>query len=86
MTDDKMLRLAGLETTPYQNFLLDLKEELPVIHGRGCLDPDGGYYSLDEAKKAEPFREILEDYDCLVYNHSYSRTPVQTLFHLDGEG
>ncbi len=82
----EMLRLAGLETTPYQNFLLDLKEELPVIHGRGCLDPDGGYYSLDEAKKAEPFREILEDYDCLVYNHSYSRAPVQKLFHLDGGG
>ncbi len=80
----EMLRLAGLETTPYQNFLLAMKEELPVIHGRGCLDGDGTYYSLDSAKADEQFADWLRDYDSLVYNHSYGRSTLQKLFHLDG--
>ena len=29
----EVLRMAGMETTPYQNFLLELKEEYPIISG-----------------------------------------------------
>ena len=29
----EVLRVAGMETTPYQNFLLELKEEYPIISG-----------------------------------------------------
>lgn len=81
----EMLRLAGLETTPYQDFLLGLKEQLPVIHGRGCFDGDGNYYSLDEAKSSDAFRSWMTDYDSLVYNHSYDRNPLQEMFHLNRE-
>lgn len=81
----EMLQMAGLETTPYQKFLLGLREVLPVIHGRGCLDGDGNYYSLTGAESDEAFEQWLVNYDCLVYNHSYSRSAMQKLFHLDGD-
>ena len=66
----EMLQMAGLETTPYQKFLLGLREVLPVIHGRGCLDGDGNYYSLTGAESDGAFEQWLVNYDCLVYNHS----------------
>ena len=80
----EVLRLAGLERTPYQNFLLRMKELLPVIHGRGCYDGEGNYYSLEAVKENEAFREWVNDYDSLVYNHSYDRNPLEEMFHLTG--
>lgn len=82
----EMLRLAGLETTPYQDFLLDLKEQLPVIHGRGCYDGEGNYLTLEEAKSRDDLRKWMEDYDSLIYNHSYDRDPEEKLFHLPKGG
>ena len=79
----ELLRMAGLETTPYQNFLLGLKEQLPVIHGRGCYDAEGTYYDLEDAKKDGKLGPWLADYDTLIYNHSYDG-PMQKLFHLTG--
>lgn len=79
----ELLRMAGLETTPYQNFLLGLKEQLPVIHGRGCYDAEGTYYDLEDAKKDGKLGSWIADYDTLIYNHSYDG-PMQKLFHLTG--
>ena len=81
----EVLRLAGLETTPYQNFLLEMRKLLPVVHGRGCLDGEGAYRTFEEVREDEILGNWLSDYDCLVYSHSYSRSPLQELFHLPGE-
>ena len=81
----EVLRLAGLETTPYQNFLLEMRKLLPVVHGRGCLDGEGVYRTFEEVREDEILGNWLSDYDCLVYSHSYSRSPLQELFHLPGE-
>ncbi|MGN0292497.1 MAG: LTA synthase family protein [Lachnospiraceae bacterium] len=60
-----LTRLAGLETTDYQDFLLILKETLPVITANVAIDKDGNYMTIEEAKKAYP--ELMSLYEKLQY-------------------
>lgn len=60
-----LVRLAGLETTDYQDFLLTLKETLPVITANVVIDKDGKYMTIDEAKKTYP--ELMNLYEKLQY-------------------
>ena len=60
-----LTRLAGLETTDYQDFLLILKETLPVITANLVIDKDGNYMTIDEAENAWP--ELMSLYEKLQY-------------------
>lgn len=79
----KVLELAGLSMTPYQEFLLNLSEKIPILHGLGCYDKEGTYQSLTEMRReTSPYAEILNDYEILVYNQIYSHSSYSSLFHL----
>ena len=60
-----LTRLAGQETSVYQNFLLVLKETLPVITANVVIDADGNYMTVEEAKEAYP--ELMNLYEKLQY-------------------
>lgn len=60
-----LTRLAGQETSAYQDFLLILKEQLPVITANVVIDAEGNYMTIDEAKKAYP--ELMNLYEKLQY-------------------
>ncbi len=61
------LQAAGIPLTSYQEFLLDLQKELPVVSGGAYVSTDGTYYSFDE--KDTPYSSILNTYNILQYNH-----------------
>ena len=78
-----MLKLAGLELTPYHKFLLGMSEYLPVIHPIGVFEPDGTYYSWQEAESGQcPYQDLVMEYEYLVYNHSMDSRTVTKLFSL----
>lgn len=78
-----LLKLAGLRLTPYHQFLLEMAESLPVVHPIGFFAPDGTYYSWQEAESEQcPYREMVLEYECLVYNHSLDGRTVGKLFSL----
>lgn len=80
----RVLELAGLEMTPYNRFLLQMSEVLPVIHPIGCYDSEGTYYSWQEAESALcPYQEYVKDYEQLVYNHSMDRKQSTGMFALE---
>lgn len=83
----QMLSQAGLEMTPYNRFLLDLQEVLPVIHPFGVYTADGAYYSWEEARsEGFPYREQIMEYEYLVYNQLFdTRHTVEEMFLLEGE-
>lgn len=79
-----MLKEAGLKLTPYHSFLLQMKEELPVIHMLGGYDPHGNYYSWEELEQENsPFHDRIEDYKKLVYNHLFDSNPWKPMFSLE---
>lgn len=52
-----LAKTAGLELTPYQNYLLKLREKYPVISGVGAIDANGKYYKPDEMNELEDIQE-----------------------------
>lgn len=56
----------GLSLTGYQEYLLDLSEEIPVINSVGYWGADGEFYELDD--EDSPYYELVNEYNILEYN------------------
>lgn len=82
----EVLWRANLEMTPYNRFLLAMKEELPVVHFLGCYDREGTHYYWAKAESERcPYQDTVLDYEALVYNHSLDRKKFKELFVIDSE-
>lgn len=80
----EMLSRAGLSMTPYNRFLLEMKEEVPVLHPFGCEDADGVFYTWPEITAAgSPHEERMLEYEYLVYNFVYANDTVDAMFRLN---
>lgn len=78
-----MLQEAGLEMTPYNSFLLEMKEELPVIHMLGGYDQEENYYSWEQLEgENNPYHGRIADYENLVYNHLFDPAVYEPMFSL----
>ena len=82
----EVLWRANLEMTPYNRFLLAMREEIPVVHPLGCYDREGTYYYWAKAESERcPYQDTVLDYEALVYNHSLDRKKFKELFVIDSE-
>lgn len=76
-----VLDLANVEITPYDAFLLNFSETMPVVHFLGCYDNEGEFYRWSDAENGEySFTEQLMEYEMLVYNHSLANQEKQKLY------
>ena len=57
-------KLAGLETTPYQNFLETLRQKVPVISTQGFFDENEQY---NDYSKLDNYSSLISDYRTLQY-------------------
>lgn len=77
----EVLDRANLAMTPYNRFLLKMEEVLPVVHFLGCYDREGNYYYWAKAESDRcPYKDMVLDYEALVYNHSLDRKKYKELF------
>ena len=61
---------AGLTLSKYGNFLLDQKEEIPVLNRLGYLGADNKWYSLTDNSE---FSERLKNYQIVQYNGMFDK-------------
>lgn len=81
-----VLKLAGLDMTPYNRFLLELSETYPVLHFLGFYDNEGNYQSWAETENEEnSHRKQVLDYEAMAYNHSIDSRKYEPLFTLGEE-
>ena len=72
---------AGMKISPYQEFLLDLRKDLPVLTAMGCIDKDGNYY---ETPEESPYADKVKEYQILQYNNLLdSKNMVHSFFYTD---
>lgn len=67
-----LLRAAGVETSPYMDFLLDLQEEIPIMTGSYIIDASEQIHFIDgdESSFLSPhLQNLLYEYEVLQYNH-----------------
>lgn len=78
-----VLKRANLSLTPYNEFLLQLSEKLPIIHHLGIWESYGTYHSWEDAESGEyEWKEQLMEYEGLVYNHSLDPKTVNEMFSI----
>ena len=70
-----ILELAGAELSPYNQFLLNLKEELPVRGIDAGEATDGHGYSSDDLP--ETYQKLIEDYNILQYNDQFEKKDIK---------
>ena len=63
-----LLDVAGLKTTPYQDYLKNMKKEIPVLTGHGYMDKTGVYHEFTEENEYTP---LISDYEILQYNNMF---------------
>ena len=79
-----LLQVAGLELTPYNEYLAALYQEIPVIDTVGYRGDDGTVHSKDDA--TSPYADLIHGYDCITYNNLLdTKNRDWSLFTLDGQ-
>ncbi len=68
-----LLDTANLQTTPYIEFLRNIRSKLPVITGNGYIDNDGNYYTFDSENE---YSQLLHDYQIIQYNNVFDRKNI----------
>lgn len=69
--------IAGLPTSPYQNFLLSIMKDIPAININGYQTVDGMWHSYSEITGVE---KILNDYKNIQYNNVFDKNKCEKWF------
>lgn len=77
-----LMDVADLPKTPYQRYLSELSETLPIITTVGYMDSDGNWYRVDD--KTSPYAALVEDYRKVQYNNLLDRENRQDRLYLLG--
>ena len=57
---------ANAKLTPYQNFLQNVYQDVPVVSALGCIDKDGNYFVYGDQNA---YSSRLQTYAQLAYNN-----------------
>lgn len=76
-----VLKLAGVEIPAYNQMILDIKEELPVIGMGAYCDKDGNWYSENDLP--EKYQKLLSEYQIMQYSDQFEKTDIrENLFRI----
>ncbi|MDF2487023.1 MAG: Phosphoglycerol transferase, alkaline phosphatase superfamily, partial [Herbinix sp.] len=65
-----LLKTAGLPGTSYNNYLLQLQNEIPVINAHFYLTKEGKYYPLSAESS---YSELVQQYKYVGYNNALDK-------------
>lgn len=74
-----LLDAAGLNTTPYMDFLRMMQKEIPVITSHGYIDRYNKYHSLDQNNR---YLKTINNYFILQYNNMFDKNFVNKMFEI----
>lgn len=79
-----IMKLAGVELPVYNQFLLGVMEEIPIIGVGGICNCEGMWYDWNNVP--EQYKEVINSYKILQYNNVYDRkNRVDTVFEIELE-
>lgn len=64
-----LLKLAGIESTPYYDYMLKLQKDVPILTAYGCyIDAAGNYYEYANDDNS-PYADAVDTYLNMEYNN-----------------
>ncbi len=73
-----LLKTAGLKLTPYQEYLLQLRKEIPVINALFYIDKNQVCHRFSEQT---PYTGMVQDYRCVGYNSALDKKDKLTNYY-----
>ena len=70
-----VMKLAGVELPEYNQFLVQLKEKLPIIGMGTVCDSAGKCYETQ--KLPDEYQKLLSEYQELIYNAQFERKDIR---------
>ncbi|MBA4686428.1 MAG: LTA synthase family protein [Candidatus Galacturonibacter soehngenii] len=71
-----------INLTKYQQFLLDVHQQVPVMNSLGYWGENGEFYDYSDIKS--PYYEILNQYRWMQYNNMHDKkNRIDSIFYLD---
>ncbi len=75
------MECAGLERTPYMEYLTYLYKTLPVVDKKGIITIKGEAYFMDDENMPEEYKNLLKQYRDVLYNNIFdSKGRVSDLY------
>ena len=71
-----LLECADVSLPPFYQFLLNTKEEYPVLSLKGCIDSAGELTTIEEINE----REVIQQYRLIQYNQLFDENVVREAF------
>lgn len=65
-----LLKVAGVKTTKYNDYLYSLSKQIPVINNLGYIGADGNYYENGEKSK---YSDLIKKYKIIQYNNAFDK-------------
>lgn len=79
-----VLDVAGIQKTPYLEFLDELRQEIPIITGNGYMDKTGIYHEFSEETE---YSKLIENYHYLQFNNMFDNAnKLTSLFTVPIQG
>lgn len=66
-----LLETAGLHTTAYDRFLMDMQKKLPSVSAGGYFDEKGALHSYEQEQE-ETAKKYLQEYEIVQYHYLFS--------------
>lgn len=77
-----LAEVAGIKKSRYQEFLTNLRSQIPAINAYGYWDKDGNFY--DTKDKKSPYYKMLQQYNMLEYNDLFGKDErLDNFFYVD---
>ena len=70
-----VMKLAGVELPEYNQFLVQLKEKLPIIGMGTVCDSTGKWYETQ--KLPDEYQKLLSEYQELIYNAQFEKKDIR---------
>ena len=77
----QLLYYAGLKLSNYSKFLLNQREQIPVINYVGYLDKDIRWHVFSEDS---PYLQVLDNYRTIQYNAMFDKKKESRLYQIQG--
>lgn len=75
-----LMDTAQIPLPPYNQFLKQLYQIIPVINANGYMDSEGRFYSFDQES---PYEELINEYRILQYNNLFDpEHRVESIFQI----
>jgi len=72
----------GLQLTKYQQYVLDVQEQVPVMNTIGYWGSDGKFYDYKDT--TSPYYDVISEYRNVQYNNIHDRgNRVDSMFYLE---